>query len=140
MAISLHNIPEGFITFIGAIEDPALGLLLAVAIAIHNVPEGIAVAAPFYAATKSRQKTIIYTSLTGLAEPIGALAGYYILQRFLTDTVFGVTFAIVAGIMVFIVLDEILPSAKRYETKQHQTTYSAIFGMFIMALSIAALS
>lgn len=139
IAIGLHNFPEGFVTFIGALSDPSLGVLLAVAIAIHNIPEGIAVAAPLFAATKSYKTTIFYTLLIGLTEPLGALIGYTLLQPFLSDALFGWVFGVVAGMMVFIVVDELLPSAKRYETDQHQTTYGLVLGMLVIAISILML-
>lgn len=136
IALSLHNFPEGFLVFMGALEDPRIGIAIAVAIAIHNIPEGIAVAAPLYAATKKRAKTIWLTALTGLAEPVGALIGFLLLAPYLSNGVFGWTFGIVAGIMVYISIDELLPAAKRYETNQHQTTYGFIGGMVVIALSL----
>lgn len=139
LAIGLHNFPEGLVTFIGALENPQLGIALAVAIAIHNIPEGIAVAAPIYAATKSRKKAFWYTALSGVSEPLGALAGYIILAAILPVQLLGVAFAVVAGMMVFICLDELLPAARRYETSSHQTIYGAVAGMGVMALSLVLL-
>lgn len=140
VALCLHNFPEGFLVFMSALDDPNVGVAIAVALAIHNIPEGIAVAAPIYAVTKKRAKTVFLTCLTGIAEPIGAIIGYTLLRNHLTNTVFGWTFGIVAGMMVFICVNELLPAAKRYETNQHQTTYGFIAGMAIIALSLAMLS
>jgi len=135
VAIGIHNFPEGFATFIGALEDPALGVPIAVAIAIHNIPEGIAVSVPIYYATKSRKKAFAYSFLSGLAEPIGALAGFLLFMTFLNDAFFGVTFAAVAGIMVYISLDELLPTAEEYG-EHHVAITGLIAGMAVMAVSL----
>lgn len=140
VALCLHNFPEGFLVFMSALDDPAVGLAIAVALAIHNIPEGIAVAAPLYAATGKRLKTVVLTALTGMAEPISAIIGYLLLQNYLTPYVFGWTFGIVAGMMIFISVDELLPAARRYQTNQHQTTYGLIAGMAVIAISLALLS
>lgn len=139
-AIALHNFPEGLVTFIGALEDPTLGIMLAVAIAIHNIPEGIAIGTPIYAATKSKAKAVFYTLLAGIAEPLGALIGFFIIGAVLPENLLGAVFAGVAGMMVFISIDELLPAAKRYETNPHQTIYGCIAGMFMMAMSLALLT
>ena len=135
LAIGIHNFPEGLATFIGALEDPALGVSIAVAIAIHNIPEGIAVSVPIYYATKSRRKAFGYSFLSGLAEPIGALLGYFIFISFFSEAIFGIIFAGVAGIMVYISLDELLPTAEEYG-EHHVAIYGLIAGMLIMALSL----
>ncbi len=135
MAIAIHNFPEGLATFISALRDPKLGIAIAVAIAIHNVPEGIAVSIPIFYATGSRKKAFIYSFLSGLAEPVGALIGYAIFFSFFNDIVFGILFAAVAGIMVFISLDELLPSAGEYG-EHHLSAYGLVAGMIVMALSL----
>jgi ZIP family zinc transporter len=135
LAIGIHNFPEGLATFTGALKDPAMGIGIAVAIAIHNIPEGIAVSIPLYFATGSRKKAFGYSFLSGLSEPVGALAGYTILRPFFNDFVFGMLFASVAGIMVFISLDELLPTAEKYG-KHHIAIYGVVSGMAIMALSL----
>ena len=112
LAIAIHNFPEGLATFTAALTDPGLGVAIAVAIAIHNIPEGIAVSIPVYYATGSRKKAFWLSFLSGLAEPVGAIIGFLILMPFLSPVVFGVLFAGVAGIMVFISLDELLPAAE----------------------------
>ena len=101
LAIAIHNFPEGIATFAAALKDPALGVSIAVAIAIHNIPEGIAVSVPIFYATGDRRKAFNWSFLSGLAEPAGAVIGYLVLMPFLNETVFGVLFAAVAGIMVF---------------------------------------
>jgi ZIP family zinc transporter len=135
LAIGIHNFPEGLATFTAALTDPHLGVAIATAIAIHNIPEGIAVSVPIYFATGSRRKAFKYSFLSGVAEPIGALVGYLILLPFFSPTVFGLLFAGVAGIMVFISVDELLPAAEEFG-EHHLTIIGLIAGMAVMALSL----
>ena len=139
LAIGIHNFPEGLATFAAALANPALGVSIAVAIAIHNIPEGISVSVPVYYATGSKKKAFWLSFLSGLSEPVGALTGYLLLRSFFSPTVFGVLFASVAGIMVFISLDELLPAAKEYGTG-HYAIYGLIGGMALMALSLLLLA
>ena len=135
LAIAIHNFPEGLATFIATYEEPAVGVAIGIAIAIHNIPEGIAVSIPVYHATGSRAKAFWYSFASGLAEVVGALIGYFILLQFINDYVFGIIFAGVAGIMVFISLDQLLPTAQRYGF-HHLSIYGMIAGMAVMALSL----
>lgn len=135
LAVAIHNFPEGFATLISAIKDPALGVSIAIAVAIHNIPEGIAVSIPVYYATGSRKKAFQYSFLSGLAEPLGAIVGYLILAPIMNDVVFGVVFAAVGGIMVFISLDQLLPTAREYG-EHHLSIYGLILGMIVMATSL----
>ncbi len=135
MAIGIHNFPEGLATFTAAIQDPNLGFAIAIAIAIHNIPEGIAVAVPVYYATGSKKKAFWLSFLSGLAEPVGALVGFLLLMPFMTPVVFGMLFASVAGVMVFISLDELLPSAREYG-EHHLSIYGLVAGMMVMAISL----
>nr|WP_321260098.1 zinc transporter ZupT [uncultured Pseudodesulfovibrio sp.] len=135
IAIAIHNFPEGLATFTAALTDPALGMAIAVAIAIHNIPEGIAVSIPLYYATGDRKKAFLYSFLSGLSEPVGALIGYLVLMPFFSPTLFGVLFAGVAGIMVFISFDELLPAAEEFG-EHHLSVYGLIAGMAVMALSL----
>lgn len=135
LAISIHNFPEGLATFTAALTDPTLGLSIAIAIAIHNIPEGISVSVPIYFATGSRTKAFWYSFLSGVSEPIGALIGYILLRPFMSATTFGLLFASVAGIMVFISLDELLPTAREY-CSGHDAVYGLIGGMAVMAISL----
>jgi len=135
LAIGIHNFPEGLATFIGALQEPTLGVSIAIAIAIHNIPEGIAVSVPIYYATKNRGKAFTYSFLSGLAEPVGAVIGYFLLKNFFNEAAFGVIFAIVAGIMVYISLDELLPTAEEYG-EHHIAIGGLIAGMAVMALSL----
>lgn len=135
LAIGIHNFPEGLATFTMALHEPATGVAIAAAVAIHNIPEGIAVSVPLYYATGSRAKAFTWSFLSGLAEPIGALTGFLLLLPFFTPAVFGLLFAAVAGIMVFISLDELLPAAEQYG-EHHLCIYGVIGGMALMAVSL----
>lgn len=135
LAIAIHNFPEGLATFTATLKDPTLGVAIAVAIAVHNIPEGIAVSVPVYYATGDKRKAFRLSFLSGLAEPAGALIGFLILMPFFNDVIFGVLFASVAGIMVFISVDELLPAAREYG-KAHLSIYGLIAGMIIMAVSL----
>ncbi|NCC12911.1 MAG: zinc transporter ZupT [Spirochaetia bacterium] len=139
LAIAIHNFPEGLATFMAALSDPSLGISIAVAIAIHNIPEGVAVSAPVYFATKSRKKAFWLSLLSGMAEPVGAFIGYFLLRRWFNDITFGFVFAAVAGIMVYISLDELLPTAEEYG-EHHVAITGVIAGMAVMALSLVLLS
>jgi len=139
LAIAIHNFPEGIAVFISALQDPALGIPITVAIAIHNIPEGIAVAVPVYYATGSKKKAFWISFLSGLSEPLGALVAFLFLMPFLNEIMFGMVFAMVAGIMVFISLDELIPAAKRYD-ETHLPIYGVMTGMGIMALSLLLLA
>lgn len=135
LAIAIHNFPEGIATFISAIKDPSLGIAIAVAVAIHNIPEGIAVSVPIYFATGNKKKAFLYSFLSGVSEPVGAILAYLILMPFLNDVVFGILFSGVAGIMVFIALDELLPASREYG-ESHLSLYGLLSGMAVMALSL----
>lgn len=135
LAIAIHNFPEGLATFMSAMKDPKLGMAIALAIAIHNIPEGIAVSIPIYYSTGSRRKAFVFSFLSGVSEPIGAIIGYTILLPFLNDIVFGLMFAFVAGVMVFISLDELLPASREYN-QPHLAAYGLVSGMLVMALSL----
>ncbi|MDR1630158.1 MAG: zinc transporter ZupT [Oscillospiraceae bacterium] len=135
LAVGIHNFPEGLATFVSALQEPSLAIPIVVAIAIHNIPEGIAVSVPIYYSTGSRKKAFFYSFASGLAEPVGAIVGYLILMPFMNDVVFGVLFAAVAGIMVFISFDELLPSAREYG-EHHLSIYGLVAGMAVMAVSL----
>ena len=135
LAIAVHNFPEGLATFVSALQEPGLAIPIVTAIAIHNIPEGIAVSVPIYQATGSRLKAFRYSFLSGLAEPVGALLGWLVLMPIMNQVVFGVIFAGVAGIMVFISFDELLPAAREYG-EHHLSIYGLISGMALMAVSL----
>jgi len=135
LAIAIHNFPEGLATFAAALKDIKLGIPIAIAIAVHNIPEGIAVSVPIFYATGSRKEAFWLSFLSGLAEPVGALIGYIILAGIMSDIVSSVVFAAVGGIMVFISIDQLLPSAEKYG-KHHYAVYGFVAGMVVMALSL----
>ena len=135
LAIAIHNFPEGLATFISAMQDPGIAIPIVVAISIHNIPEGIAVSVPIYQATGSGKKAFWYSFLSGLAEPVGAIIGWFILMPVMNDVVFGIIFAAVAGIMVFIAVDDLLPTAHECG-EPHLPIRGLIVGMAVMALSL----
>lgn len=138
LVLAIHNFPEGMVTFLAALKDINIAIPIAFAIAIHNIPEGISVSVPVYYATGNRKRAFWLSFLSGLAEPVGAVIGYLILAPFLNDHVSGVIFGMIAGIMVFISLDELLPAAEEYG-KHHHAIYGLVAGMAVMALSLLML-
>ncbi|MEG2772312.1 MAG: zinc transporter ZupT [Alistipes sp.] len=139
LAIAIHNFPEGIATFTTAVDNVSLGVAIAVAVAIHNIPEGIAVSIPIYFATGDRMKAFKLSLLSGLAEPVGAVLAWLILMPFMSGTLMGCVLAVVAGIMVFISIDELLPAAREYG-EPHVALYGVVSGMAIMAGSLILLS
>lgn len=135
LAIAIHNFPEGMATFVSAFQDPSVAIPVVAAIAIHNIPEGIAVSVPIYQATGSKRRAFFYSFLSGFAEPIGALIGWLVLIPIMSDMVYGIIFGAVAGIMVFISIDELLPAAREYG-EHHLSVYGMIAGMMVMAASL----
>jgi ZIP family zinc transporter len=143
LAIAIHNFPEGIATFIGALNDPQMGTGITFAIAIHNIPEGIAVAIPIYYATKSKGKALLYATLSGMSEVIGAVLCLGVTALFgieLTGSgpAFPLILAAVAGIMIYISLDELLPTAEKYG-KHHVAIAGVVAGMAIMGISLLIL-
>jgi len=134
-AIAIHNFPEGLTTFGTTLSDERLGLVIALAIAIHNIPEGISVSVPIFYATGSRKKAFKYSFMAGLAEPLGAVIGFLILLPFLSSTILISLLAFIAGIMVYISIDELLPMAHRYG-HSHTVILGFILGMALMAASL----
>lgn len=138
LAIAIHNFPEGIATFTTAVDNQALGIAIAVAVAIHNIPEGIAVSIPIYYATGNRSKALWLSLLSGVAEPVGALLAWLVLMPFMSPTLMGCVLAGVAGIMVFISIDELLPAAREYG-EAHVSIYGVVAGMALMAASLIML-
>lgn len=138
LAIAIHNFPEGIATFSTAVDNPTLGVAIAVAIAIHNIPEGIAVSIPIFYATGSRSRAFVLSLLSGLAEPVGAVLAWLVLMPLMTPTLMGCLLAGVAGIMVFISIDELLPAAREYG-EAHIALYGIVGGMAVMAVSLLLL-
>jgi len=135
IAIAIHNFPEGMATFVSTMENPEQGLGIALAVAIHNIPEGIAVAIPIYYATKSKARAIGNSFLSGVAEPLGGIVGYFVLAALFKESFLGIILAAVAGIMVYISLDELLPTAEKYG-KHHVAIIGVIAGMAFMGFSM----
>ena len=142
LAIAIHNFPEGLATFLAALQDPSLGIAIAIAIALHNIPEGISVSVPIFYATGNRKKAFVYSVLSGLAEPVGAGIAYIIIRLVVGGSegvvppqLMGILFGGVAGIMVYISLDELLPTSRAYG-KGHDSLFGLVGGMAVMALSL----
>jgi len=135
LGLGIHNFPEGMASFATALSDPQLGIAIAIAIAIHNIPEGLAVSAPVYAATGSRRKAFWWSFLSGVAEPAGALLAAVVLMPFLNEAILGVLLSAVAGIMVFISIDELLPVSRAYG-EEHLSIVGIFVGMVVMSLSL----
>lgn len=138
--VALHNLPEGLATFISTLQEPAGGITLAIAIAIHNVPEGLAVAAPIYAATRSKAQALLWATVSGLAEPVGGVLGYLLLATVLPQEWLSLTLALVAGMMIAVSFMELLPAARRYETHYTQTLAGLFLGAVVMVLSLLLLA
>ena len=143
LAIAIHNFPEGIATFIGALNDPQMGAGITFAISIHNIPEGIAVAIPIYYATKSKGKALLYATLSGMSEVIGAVLCLAVTTVFGVELtgegpIFTLILAAVAGIMIYISLDELLPTAEKYG-KHHVAIAGVVGGMAIMGISLIIL-
>lgn len=144
LAIGIHNFPEGLVTFLAVLQEPTLGLAIAIAIALHNIPEGISVSVPVYYATGKRRRAFFYSVASGLAEPVGAVIAYFLLRAFLGPAaqfpgqVVGLLFGFVAGVMVYISVDELLPTSRAYG-KGHDSLLGLIAGMAVMALSLLLL-
>jgi ZIP family zinc transporter len=135
IAITIHNFPEGLVTFVSGMSQPKLGIAIAIAVAIHNIPEGIAVAIPAYCATGSRKKAFLYSLLSGAAEPIGAVFAFLFLAPYINELMLGLIFAGIAGIMIYISFDELLPTARQYG-EHHLTIYGLLSGMLVMGISL----
>jgi len=136
LGVTIHNFPEGIATFAGALHDSRLGMAIALAIALHNIPEGLAISVPVYAATGSRFKAFLWSFLSGVAEPIGALVAALFLLPFLSETLLSLVLAAVAGVMVFISLDELVPVARSFCGEEHLSILGVGLGMAVMAASL----
>jgi ZIP family zinc transporter len=135
LGIAIHNFPEGIASFAGALEDFSLGVAIAVAIALHNIPEGLAVSAPVYAATGSRRKAFLCSFLSVVAEPVGAVLAAVVLMPILNEMVLGYALSAVAGVMVFIAVDELVPISRSFGA-EHLSIVGVVAGMMVAALSL----
>ena len=131
IAIIIHNLPEGMITYITADHNLKLGITIAIAIAMHNLPEGISIAIPVYYATKNKKKAVGLTFISGMSEPLGAILAFLFLKPFINNTIMGALFAIIAGIMTYISIIELLPVALQYKEKK-KTILSFLIGILFM--------
>lgn len=132
--IGLHNFPEGIATFMAGYESLALGVPIAAAVALHNIPEGIAIAMPVFYATHSRKKALFCTFFSGMAEPLGALAAFWLLSPFMNNAVLGGVFALVAGIMIYVTVEELIPSSRQYG-HEREALWATFIGICFMPLT-----
>jgi len=135
LAMSIHNFPEGIATFMAGYEDAALGISITLAIAFHNIPEGITVAMPIYFSTGSRKKAFRYTFLSGIAEPIGAVLAFLLLRPFINGLVLGLIFSLISGIMLYIAIEELIPSSREYGYTR-LALWSTFTGIALMPLTL----
>lgn len=133
LAIILHNIPEGIITFMATTSNTKLGISLALAIALHNIPEGISISVPIFYATKNKVKALLYTFISGISEPFGALLAYLFLSPFINDVIMGFLFAMIAGIMLHISIYELLPTSLKYKKKKITLLFFLIGTLFMLS-------
>ncbi len=132
LALIVHNFPEGIATFIGSVSDVRLGLKLSLAIMFHNIPEGISIAVPIYYATKSKKKALLNTFLSGMAEPMGAILAYLFLSKYITNIMISITLLFVAGIMITLSIEEMLPKAISYQ--KHKYLYLGLCIGFLLII------
>ena len=132
IAIILHNLPEGIATFVATSSDFKLGISLTLAIAMHNIPEGISISVPIYYSTCSKKKAIFYTLISALSEPLGALLAFIFLKIFINDTILGILFSLIAGIMLQISFCELLPAARKYNNKKYLFIFFTIGVIFML--------
>ena len=132
IAIILHNLPEGIATFVATSSDVKLGISLTLAIAMHNIPEGISISVPIYYSTGSKKKAIFYTLISALSEPLGALLAFIFLKIFINDTILGILFSLIAGIMLQISFCELLPAARKYNNKKYLFIFFTIGVIFML--------
>ena len=135
LAMSIHNFPEGIATFMAGYEDAALGISITLAIAFHNIPEGITVAMPIYFSTGSRRKAFRYTFLSGIAEPIGAVLAFLLLRPLINGLVLGLIFSLISGIMLYIAIEELIPSSREYGYTR-LALWSTFAGIALMPLTL----
>jgi len=140
IAIAIHNLPEGIVIFMAALHDPALGIAIAIAIILHNIPEGVSTAAPIYYATGSKLKAFLFAFGTGYVQVVGALIAWFLMRNVFDnmDAVFGIAFAVVAGIMVYVSIHQLLPAAQKFG-KHHLVMKWLFAGMAVMAVSLVVL-
>lgn len=133
LVIMMHNIPEGIATYITTTKNIKLGLIITIAIALHNIPEGISISIPIYYSTKSKLKAFLYTFISGMSEPLGALISYLFLSKFINDTVLGIIYSIIAGMMINISINELYKESIKYNKKN--TIIYFVIGSILMILN-----
>ena len=138
LAIGIHNFPEGLATFVATLSNPSVGVAIAVAIAIHNIPEGLCVSVPIFFATNNRHKAFAWGVLSGLSEIVGAGLGWAILKDVFNDMIYALLFGLVAGMMIYICVFQLIPTAIRYDPLDKYVSNATVVGMAVMAVSLVA--
>lgn len=126
ISLVLHNFPEGIAVFIGALSNTSIGIKLCIAIMLHNIPEGIAISVPLYYSGVEKKRVFVYTLLSGLSEPIGALLAYFILKNFINELFLSMVLVFVSGLMISLALNDILKEVKKYNKIKYM-----IYGLFV---------
>lgn len=136
VVFALHSLPEGFALFVASSEHLGIGALMAAAIAAHNLPAGVAIAAPVFAATKNRGRAIMLASVAGASTVVGGIVGLFVVSLELPENVVGIMYSVIAGMLVYVVIDELLPAAHEHAKHQHRVVYGVILGMLFVAASL----
>ena len=132
IGIILHNIPEGMATYMLSSINFKLGLMLSIAIVMHNIPEGIGISIPIYCGTGNKKKAFVYTLISGLSEPFGAIISVIFLHKFINLTIMGAIYSIIAGIMIYIGYFELIKISKQYGNSVKKfTLYGALFILIV---------
>jgi ZIP family zinc transporter len=145
LAITLHNIPEGLavgVAFGAASANlPSATLTAAIALALgiglQNFPEGLAVSMPLRREGMSRVRAFWYGQLSGLVEPIAAVAGAFAV--IMAKTILPYALAFAAGAMIFVVVEEVIPESQR-QGNTDLATGGALVGFIVMMVLDVALS
>ena len=135
LALMLHNFPEGIATFMTAYNDLSMGISLGIAIMLHNIPEGISISVPIYYATGNKKRGLLYSFISGLAEPLGAILAYIVLKNFISDITISIVLIFVAGIMITLAIEEMLPEANKYNKKK-QNIIGLILGVILVLINL----
>lgn len=135
IALMIHNFPEGVATFMTAYNDIYMGISLGIAIMLHNIPEGISISVPIYYATGSKKRGVVYSLISGLAEPLGAIMAYLLLKNFINDVTIAIVLIFVAGIMISLAIEEMLPESNKYN-KKRESVIGLLIGVILVLINV----
>lgn len=142
LAVTIHNLPEGMavgVVFAGADQGAAnislaSAIAVSVGIAIQNIPEGAIISMPMRAAGNSRGKSFLIGTLSGVVEPLGALAVLLLASMLLPALPYLLAFA--AGAMFYVVVEELIPEASSGQHSNLSTIGFAIGFVLMMVLDV----